>query len=289
LEALEGRLAPSIYFTVTNTADSGPGSLRQAILDADSIGTNTGPNIIHFDIPTTDPGYTSGIFNIEVSNELNATLGINDPLPTITFPIIIDGTSQPGYSGSPLIVLDGNWVGDVAGLTITTDSCTVKGLWIRYFQSGIDIEGAHATNNTLELNYLGNNGVSLGNNGVGVVIANGASNNTIGEPGAGNLISDNFFPFNFNGTAKTSQDGIDILGSGTTGNQVLGNYIGTTADGTSSDSNLGGGVCIGGGASNNTVGGTAPGDRNIISGNLGDGVLITDSGTTGNQVLGSLR
>src|SRR5438552_13328016 len=71
-------------FTVTNTNDSGAGSLRQAILDANEI---TGTDTITFNIPG------SGVHTI---SPLSA-------LPTITGAVTIDGTTQPGFTGSPVI------------------------------------------------------------------------------------------------------------------------------------------------------------------------------------------
>ncbi len=74
-------------FAVTTTADSGPGSLRQAILDSDlAVG---GTNTIDFDIPG------AGV----------QTIAAASPLPTITNPLVIDGTTQPGYAGTPLIAI----------------------------------------------------------------------------------------------------------------------------------------------------------------------------------------
>ena len=74
---------------VTNTADSGPGSLRQAILDSNSaVG---GSNTIGFAIPG------DGI----------RTIAPTSSLPSITNPVLIDGTSQPGFDGTPLIDLSG--------------------------------------------------------------------------------------------------------------------------------------------------------------------------------------
>ena len=55
-------LSPTI-FVVTNTADSGPGSLRQAILYADA--NDSVPETISFNIPTTDPGFANGVFTIQ--------------------------------------------------------------------------------------------------------------------------------------------------------------------------------------------------------------------------------
>ncbi len=72
---------------VTNTNDSGPGSLRQAILDSNS---NPGPDTIDFNIPG------SGVHTISPTSAL----------PTITDPVLIDGYSQPG--SSPNTLLQGN-------------------------------------------------------------------------------------------------------------------------------------------------------------------------------------
>ena len=72
-------------FPVTSTADSGPGSLRQAILDSNTA--TGGTNTIDFAIPGR------GV----------QTIAPLSPLPAITNPVLIDGTSQPGYAGTPLI------------------------------------------------------------------------------------------------------------------------------------------------------------------------------------------
>src|SRR6516162_7366269 len=82
LEALEDRRLPST-FTVTNTHDAGRGSLRQAILDADG-----------------DPGPNTIIFRIR--GQSVHTIAPASPLPTITNPVTIDGTTQPGFQGTPL-------------------------------------------------------------------------------------------------------------------------------------------------------------------------------------------
>src|SRR5690348_14486231 len=54
VEALEGRLTPSA-FAVTTTDDGGPGSLRQAILDA-----NAHPGADTIDLPAGDYRLTQG-------------------------------------------------------------------------------------------------------------------------------------------------------------------------------------------------------------------------------------
>ncbi|NIN66028.1 MAG: right-handed parallel beta-helix repeat-containing protein, partial [Anaerolineae bacterium] len=74
---------------------------------------------------------------------------------------------------------------------------------------------------------------------------------------------------------------------GTTRNTVSGNYIGTDATGSVDLGNGNHGVFIFGGAQANVIGGDTPGERNIISGNEYDGVLISGSGTTSNTVSGN--
>ena len=97
---------------VTNTNDSGPGSLRRAITYANAgVG---GTNTITFAIP-----------NNGTSTE---TITLTSALPTITAPVVIDGTSEAGYSGTPLIVLNGGSVtATINGLNITAGNSTVTG------------------------------------------------------------------------------------------------------------------------------------------------------------------
>src|SRR5262245_58883669 len=116
LHALEERTTPST-FTVLNTDDSGPDSLRQAILDSND---NPGADTIAFD----------------VAGGGEQTIQPLSALPEITDSVVIDGTTQPGYVGRPLIVLNGTTAGSVAnGLTISAGSSTVRGLVINSFRS----------------------------------------------------------------------------------------------------------------------------------------------------------
>src|SRR5262249_18463253 len=107
-------------YPVTTTADSGPGSLRQAILDAN---TTTGVATITFAIPG------SGVH----------TIGPRSKLPTITGSVLIDGFSQRGYDGTPLIELSGQSAGFADGLTLTGSGTTVRGLAIDGFRFGAAI------------------------------------------------------------------------------------------------------------------------------------------------------
>src|SRR5262249_18820821 len=120
----------------------------------------------------------------------------------------------------------------------------------------------------------------VGNGLRGITIANGASGNLIGgtASGAGNLLSGN------------QQNGLEITGDGTTGNLVQGNYLGTNAAGTAALPNHLRGVGISYGASGNTVGGTTAAARNLISGNVQNGVLLdarTDSNVVQSNYIGT--
>jgi hypothetical protein len=105
-------------FVVDTTADSGPGSLRQAILNADSASGLT--VTIDFAIPGI------GVQTIEPIT----------PLPPIATSVLIDGASQPGFAGTPLIALGGEPTGGPATLTIGAPDVTVRALAVDRF--GID-------------------------------------------------------------------------------------------------------------------------------------------------------
>src|SRR5262249_1176721 len=79
-----------------------------------------------------------------------------------------------------------------------------------------------------------------------------------------------------------SQWGGYITDSGTTGNLVEGNFIGTDGSGNAPLPNGYNGLDITSGAQSNTVGGTTAAARNIISGNANNGVVIAFSGASYN-------
>ena len=242
-------------YTVTNTANSGAGSLRQAIINANN---NAGADTIVFSIG-------SGV----------QTITLTSLLPSITGQVTIDGTTQSGYSGAPLIVITGGGtVSDGFQLYTGSDNSIIKGLVIRSFtQDGIDI--ASSNGNTIVGNYIGiaQSGLSSSGNQQGVNIW-AASNNIIGGSTAAerNIISGN------------SSTGVWIGGGGT-GNQVRGNYIGTNYLGTGSLQNGDTGVYID--SANNTVGGTTSGYGNVISGNTSAYGLQLTSLATGSVVQGN--
>jgi hypothetical protein len=259
--------APFTTFTVTNTNDSGSGSLRQALLDANA---------------------TAGRDRIQFSIGSGArTISPASALPLITEAVVIDATTQPGFAGQPLIELDGTNAGNTEGLRITAGNSVVRGLVIGGFeQSGIVL--ADRDNNVVEGNYIGTNalGTVAHGNDFGVRIDSGSAGNRIGTDGDGvndaaemNLLSGN------------RADGVLIKDVGSDNNSVAGNLIGTNPAGTTSLSNNHG-VRIDSGAKGNRVGTNSDGvadaaERNVISGNRLSGVLMIDVGTDGNLVAGN--
>ncbi|MBL8811364.1 MAG: S-layer family protein, partial [Planctomycetaceae bacterium] len=246
---------------VNNLNDSGAFSLRDQITAANASG---------------DVDYL--MFSVA------GTLTPGSALPTISNPMVVDGTSAPGYSGAPLIILDGISAGaGVDGLEISGNGSTVRGLNIQRF-SGSGIEVLFGNNNTIVGNWIGVSATGTapaGNSQHGILINQGA-NNIIGGSAAAdrNLISGN------------TVHGVFIAGNLASGNKVQGNYIGTDASGSTAIGNGQDGVRLASSAADNIVGtdGDSVSDAtegNLISGN-GYGVDIVGSGTTGNRVAGNL-
>lgn len=315
----EKEMTPSIMLTqpptagaVINTNDSGPGSLRQAML---------GAGLITFNIPGNGPH----------------TINLASPLPTppagFVMPHTIDGTTQPGFNGSPLIVVNGAALAaGTNALTLMSDDSLVRGLAIVNSPTAVYITTVQGSGfNVVEGNYLGlmPDGTTAATNAYGVRIER-ADNNTIGGTTAAarnvivsssvsvdisganmatatdNAIRGNYIGTNATGTASNlfqsvgirlltfarqttvggtlpgarnliSSHNIGLLNNETT-NLVQGNYIGTDASGTASIFNNTG-IATGNGSPNSiTIGGTTPAARNLISGNRGPGISLGQVG-----------
>lgn len=279
-EFSQARIVTVSLFTVTNTSDSGPGSLRQTILYANS---NPGLDTITFNIPGTG----------------TRTIAPLTELPIITDPVVIDGYTQPGASPNTLTVgdnavlrieLNGQFVtasgspdGGPTGLRLHANDSVIQGLMINRFSTrGIRIsrvdENAGARN-TIAGNFIGTDvtGQLARGNGQGISI-DGGLDNTVGgtTPAARNIISGN------------NEWGVFLYGNGVgpRGNRLQGNYIGTDVTG---------GVALGNGRDGikllaiqaETIGGLLPGAGNVISGNAGDGIAIDGGETDANLIQGN--
>lgn len=252
-----------VTIVVTNTNDSGAGSLRQAIIDANSDGM---PDQIAFNIPTGDPGFNGSTFTIKP----------HSPLPAITGgDTLIDGTSQTAFTGNtnsagPEVVLDGSIAGATAGLRIQSPNNTISGLVIDGFSgSGIVIIGAISDRNVVTGCYIGTDptgSFAVPNTQNGVQMNGGSDHNVIGgtTSGSGNVISGN------------QGHGIQVGGSfsGSEGNNTIqGNRVGTNAAGTAAIPNGVNGINIAGSSFNN-IGGTDAGAGNVCSGNPQSGIRV---------------
>lgn len=231
-------------FAVTNTNDSGAGSLRQAILNANAT---TGTQTITFNIAGVAP----------------FTIKPNSALPPISGTAIIDATTQPGFSGAPVVELDGEVAVQTGtgttGIRLDAAFSAVKGLAINRWRNGI-FSNAVATE--IKGNYIGTDttGTLAKPNSVGIQIVNGYANIGGANPADRNVISGNTSA----GIVRASID-YPVVSS------VDGNYIGTKADGVSALPN-GSGILVFG--RRMFIGSDAP---NVIAFNVQNGIEINSS------------
>lgn len=260
---------PAATFTVTNTNDSGAGSLRQAILDANS---NPGADTIAFNVPG------QGVQTISPLTPLS-------PL-TDDAGVTIDGYTQPGASPNTLaagdnavllIELDGTaGFNQGTGLTLASSANAIRGLVVGQFNTGILIDAG--SGNSVTGCFIGTDptgSVAAPNRtGLDVLSISTVSPNTgsrVGgaTPESRNVISGNTVAIEVFGVSDCT---------------IVGNFIGTDRAGTSALSNVDG-VDIGF-STETVVGGSTQGSGNIISGNTGDG--ISSVGTLWTQIQGNL-
>ena len=194
----------------------------------------------------------------------------------------ITGLLDLGNAGAGVLVTDVAQ-GNLVGGTTTGARNVVSG----NTGAGVEIDGAagfdgttFTQGNDVQGNFIGTDATgqaALGNSGGGVILALGTLGNTIGGAAAAdrNVISGN------------TGAGVDLVGI-MLANRVQGNFIGTDVTGSTALGNSGDGVRIAGGALFNGVGGGSNGVAgNVISGNGGNGVLVTDPATGRNSLTGN--
>ena len=284
-------------FTVNSTADTGdktPGdgicltsggvcTLRAAITEAN---LHPGPDSIVFNIPG------SGV----------QTITIGSALPTVTDTtggVTIDGYTQPGASVNTDPVIDNAVIliqitatnPNTDGMFFSSSNNVVRGLSMYNLHRSIVFQTASATNNSVVGSFIGTNaaGTFVAPNwisgGNGVIVTQAASYTTVGgsNPADRDVLSGN------------QANGFSTYNEQTDHNIVQGNLIGLGPNGkdilscsTICYGQLSHGVDINTGSSYNIIGGTGPGQRNVISNNRGEGIEFSHSSTTdSNQAIGN--
>ena len=242
------------------------------------------------------------------------TISPTSALPTITDPVIIDGTTQPGFTNKPIVVVSGARRGANAnGFDIELSQgtggpfatgATIKGLVINGFSANGVLIGADqgpnpgSFDNTITGDYIGTDasGTKAAPNGLNGVFINGVDSNNTGTQASNNVISGNLISGNGN-DGVLIQANVNGIASG---NLVSGNFIGTNVTGTaavpngqvgstsetgsagvkiiSASGNLVGGTSISGSSiSGASAAGTisaTPGVGNVVSGNAIDGIHV---------------
>ncbi|MEN3369511.1 MAG: hypothetical protein V7609_1654 [Verrucomicrobiota bacterium] len=257
-------MAAAADFLVITSSDSGPGSFRQAILDANA---SPGPDRVVFNIPGA---------GVQVISVLSS-------LPQITDSLVIDGYTQPGAKpnslevGSDAVLLinlqRAQSTNIAEGLTINASNCTIRGLSITNFlqqnpffiSGGVGIGVRGGSGNKIEGCFLGiaPDGTTAARNGRGIDAASPGT--TIGGTSSAqrNIVSGN------------GLEGLLVISDGTT---IAGNYIGTDAAGAHAIGNSTG-VLFNGTYTTSILGGATKGAGNVISGNLlGVGLGHTTNG-----------
>lgn len=290
-------------FTVTNTGDSGPGSLRQALLDSQP----TGADVIQFNIPGDGPHQIVPL----------------SELPFLNGSVTLDGFTQPGSSPNTLATgMDAQWriqigeagstapsllvciggtnvirgvdfVGGVVGLELSSandtviEGCQFRGVGVgiktrrgwnariggttpgqrNVFVSGTGIQATEATDFLIQGNFFGLRRTPAGpveGSATGALVLTNSLRGTIGGTQPG--AGNQFIGNQTNAALRiigASGQDLEI--------RILGNRIGTDFLGSTDVGNLGGGIRLE--ASGVTVGGVEPGAANVIAHNRGDGVF----------------
>jgi CSLREA domain-containing protein len=294
----QSTVAATVTYSVDSTGDqpdANPGdgicrtavgtcTLRAAITEAN---LDRAPSVIRFNISGSGPH----------------TINLQSELPTISDrlgPTTIDGYSQPGSSPNTSstvsnaviriqiagIRVAGNY-NTIDGVRITSGNNRIQGVAFLRLRRSIWISGPNATGNVIagtfvgagangqpwydQINAVENRGGDPG--AFGIWLSDGANSNRIGgtDPAERNVISGN------------ANDGIGMRGDNVSHNVIYGNLIGLNPGGNGRLRNWGDGIDMNYGASYNIIGGLAPGQRNVISGNHGEGIEVSHDPTTANN------
>ncbi len=266
VEQLEARRLLAV-FSVTNSNDAGAGSLRQAIIDANGTAAH---DTIQFNIPG------AGVKAINLSTAL----------PSINFPVTIDGWSQPGFVDKPLIAIKDPGHTLLYGLSVFASNSIFRGLIINGFVN-CQVAFWGTSNNKLQGSYLGTNNAGTAKEGGATAfdsmyLSDGATGNIIGVDGDG--VQD---ALERNIIGGSAQSGIGMWGASITGNRIAGNYVGTNASGANLGNALAG-IRLEQGANNNRIGSNNDGvsdglEVNVVAWNQ-TGIVVNGNTSVGNTI-----
>jgi CSLREA domain-containing protein len=222
-----------------------------------AAGTCTLRAAIEFANSGSEPPYT---ITFSIPGSAPFVIGPTTPLPPITVPVIIN--AKPiGYSGAPIVVLDGSGIGATAdGLVVDAANSEVNGLSIVNFNRTAVAVVADSVK--VHDNYIGmlQDGENTGPNLNGIFVSSSGVQIT------DNLVSGNVYGVRLAGVA--------------TNTVIQGNIIGLSASGTLDRGNSDDGVRMEGASGGNWL------QNNVISGNGGDGIEVSGGGF-GNQIYGN--
>jgi hypothetical protein len=254
LAGLAAATAPAATFTVTNSGDSGAGSLRQAILNANG---NPGLDSVVFNLPS------GGGQSIDLATEIE-----------VTDDVVIDGYTQPGSSANTdpqadnaVIVVDLQGNG-TDGILVTGGTALIRGLVMHGFQNAVHLNAAGGS-------FVGGcwigplpDGQSAPGNAVGIWMQ-GTAADAVGDdnPANRNVISGNGVGVQVDGGGQSTVQG-NLIGLNPAGNAALSNGIGVAV------------------TTNVLLGGTTAALGNVISGSAIDGVRVAGTGSIirGNRI-----
>ncbi|MCY2951361.1 MAG: right-handed parallel beta-helix repeat-containing protein [Planctomycetota bacterium] len=290
------------YIGVDSTGDKAMGNTWRGVRITAMAGANAHDNVIGGTVPGAGNVISgNGWRGVGIngpgaySNLVQGNLIGTDYTGTVAIPNGTRGdlsttpeAGPPSGSGSPGgVVIDGSAGNTIGGLSFGAGNVISGNSY-----QGVALVGDANHNNLVQGNLIGTDITGtqpLGNANQGIFIyakpGQQVRDNVIGgtDPAARNVVSGN------------TEQGIMLSGEGVKNNLIQGNFVGTDTSGGNKLGNVLSGIIIvpvdgaSDGASNNTIGGTTPGARNIISGNGQAGVAIVGgtTGSTGNRITGN--